>query len=604
MCPRNECSREKIAANISGLRDIMPVDLLARMKPILVMMAMTAGLMLLPWGSSFARQDADQSSRNGDQSLIPPIFWQVDMAASGGSADRMPLWQVSHRGGRLLDRQVDGWFSARIVTDWRHAQNRYQPESSRSYSRWYTWKPDFRSGIDFIGKTEPGESRIYEAFLQLRYGPFEVTGGRRSYTTGFAYDPLSTGSLGMSRNYAPFPRITAGIPHYIPIPFTFRLLEFKGQYSHAWLDDDRFTSNPWLHEKNIFIQTRSDWPVRLRGGFSHFAMWSGTHPELGQTPNSFEDYLRIVFARSADPTRDPDGNFQQWVDNAIGDHLGVIEFGIGWEGWGMEWDVYRQFLFEDGSGMRFYHNRDGLNGLKIRPEQGRAGSWAGGWISTILLEYLNTTWQSGPGPTDPPESPDDPFYDPDEPYFDPDYPYNFGGRDQYYNHYIFINGWTYREFSMGSPLLLQQDRGRFYYPDGTFTWRQFVSNRVQAWHLGVDGDLSGLANSNLTAVSAAGQVLRGYRLLITRARHQGVYDNIDIFNQIINPDAPFAEKPVQYHTMLELTGRVPWFDGQFTNDPNSLLNELRMTLSFSFDTGELANHTGIFLGIRWGNATY
>ncbi len=565
---------------------------------------LTIVLSLMMWIPSFALQAKEAVDDRSDSSLIPPVFWQVDMAASGATAARMPLWQVSHRGGRLLDRRSDGWVSARLVTDWRLANNRHDPESSRSYRSWYAWKPDFRAGIDFIGKPESGESRIYEAFLQLRYGPFEATGGRRSYTTGFAYDPLSTGSMGMSPNHAPFPRITVGIPHYIPIPFTFRLLEVKGQYSHAWLDDDRFTSNPWLHEKFVFVQTRSDWPVRLRGGFTHFAMWSGVHPEFGQTPNSFEDYLRIIFARNVDPSRESSQNFPEWVENAIGDHLGVIEFGVGWELWRMEWDAYRQFFFEDGTGMRFYINRDGLNGLRLRPEADQAGGRFGGWISTILLEYLSTTWQSGPAPTDPPENPDDPFYDPDEPYFDPDYPYKFGGRDHYYNHYIFRNGWTYRGRSMGTPLFVQQDRGRFYYPVGEFTWHQFVSNRVQAWHIGLEGSLTGLGNSRIGAVAAAGSVLTGYRLMITRARHQGVYDNIDIFNQVIDPDAPFAGKPLQYHTMLELSGRVPWFDGQFTNDPNSLLNELRLTLAVSVDTGELANHSGIFLGIRWGNTPY
>ncbi|MGM0739809.1 MAG: capsule assembly Wzi family protein, partial [Bacteroidota bacterium] len=563
-------------------------------------------------------ETADRSEAPG---LLPVLYWHVDMAAAGGTAERMPLWQLAHRGGRLLDQRSDGWFGARLVTDWRHApttstrSNHFglshgfgdahnQRISSRTYTRWYSWKPDFRAGLDFMAKPEPGESRLHEVFLQLRFGPFQITGGRKSYTSGFAHDPLSTGSLGMSPNHAPFPRVTAGIPHYIPVPFSFNYLEFKGRYSHAWLDDERFTRRPYLHEKALFVRTRSDWPVRLKGGLTHFAMWGGEHPEFGRAPDRFEDYLRMVFGRSADPGHESAEQFPQWVANAIGNHLGIIEFGVGWELWGLEWDAYRQYLFEDGSGMRFYNNKDGLNGLRIRPEQGRSGSWAGGWIGTVLLEYLNTTWQSGPGPPDPPGDPDDFLYDPDEPYFDPDYPYNFGGRDQYYNHYIYRNGWTYRGRAMGTPLMLQQDRGRFYYPDGTFHWRRFVSNRVQAWHLGIEGSLAGFSRSRSDVVSAAGGLLSGYRLMVTRARHQGTYDNVDIFNRFIDPGAPFAEEPVQYHTLLELSGRVPWFDGQFSDDPASLLNELRLTLALSMDAGDLANHFGLLIGIRWGNAPF
>ena len=570
--------------------------------------------LLLAW-SPARGEDAGEDEREGAFTL-PQLYWQVDMGLAGGSADRMPMWQVSHRGGRLLDRRSDGWIGARLVTDWRHPSNPAHREEPRQYSRWYAWRPDFRAGLELIGKPESGESRIYEAFLQLRYGPFEVTGGRRAYTSGFAYDPLSTGSLGMSPNHAPFPRITAGIPHYVPIPFTYRMLEIKGHYSHAWLDDDRFTSDPWLHEKAVFLRTRSDWPVRLQGGFTHFAMWGGTHPEFGPAPARFEDYLRVVSGRSADPSQESSTDFEWWVINAIGDHLGVIEFGVGWELFGWEWDAYRQFPFEDGSGMRFYHNRDGLNGLRIRPGAGEnnAGHATGGsggiagsdnrWIHTILVEYLSTTWQSGPGPPDPPEGPDDLYYDPDEPYFDPDYPYNFGGRDQYYNHYIYRNGWTYRDFSMGSPLLLQQARGRFYYPDGDFTWRRFVSNRVRAWHVGLEGELSGLEDAGLAPIAALGRVMTDYRLMVTRARHQGNYDNIDIFNRIVDPDAPFADNPRQFHTMLELSGRLPWLDGAITSDPASPLNDLRFTMALSLDAGELANHTGFLIGIRWGNAPF
>ncbi len=630
-------------------------------------------------------------------SLIPQIHWHVDMAFATGSAARMPMWQVSHRGGRLLDQRRDGWIGARLVTDWQHPSNRNNLHSSypadgrgvqsnaphhsanatshhaggnhnhasgtnnqtnglgrmphsgnaswfgtffeeepRVYSRWFVWKPDYRAGVEFIAKPESGESRVYEAFLQLRYGPFQLTGGRRAYTSGFAHDRLSTGSMGMSPNYAPFPRITAGIPHYVPVPFTFRYLEIKGHYSHAWLDDDRFTSDPWLHEKAVYVRTRSDWPVRLQGGFTHFAMWGGTHPELGPAPAGFNDYLRVVLGRNIDPGSDAAENFPQWAENAIGDHLGVIEFSLGWELFGMEWDAYRQIFFEDGSGMRFYHNKDGLNGLRIRPgaRSGSGPSFSGGrstgggdsrfghdrrgnsgtdgrgghgdsrWVRTILVEYLKTTWQSGPGPSDPPEGPDDPFFDPDEPYFDPDYPYNFGGRDHYYNHYVYRNGWTYRNMSMGTPLLLQQDRGRFYYPDKQMLWRRFVSNRVQAWHIGAEGELSGLADAGLGPVAVLGRVLTGYRFLITRARHQGTYDNIDIFNRITDPDAPFADRPVQYHTMLELSGRLPWLDGTFTSHAASPLNDLRFTLALSLDAGELTNHTGVMLGIRWGSTPF
>ena len=567
----------------------------------------------------------------------PRLHWNAAFSAASGTAGRMPLWQVSHRGGRFMDRRTDGYIAAGLHLGWRIPSNTASSNPPvernlfrlrRDYTPWYAWRLDYRAGLELIGKTVPGESRIYEAYMQLRFGPFEITGGRLPYVTGFPDSRLSSGSLGMSSNFAPFPRVTAGIPDFIPIPFTFGFLEIKGQYTHGWIDDDRFTSNPWLHEKNAFAQTRSDWPLRFRGGFTHFAFWGGEHPEFGKVPSRFQDYLRVIFARSADPDFEGSENFQPWRDNAIGDHLGVIEFAIAWNLLGAEWEIYRQFLFEDGSGMRFYYNKDGLNGLRIQP-----GSR---WISTVLFEFLGTAWQSGPGPHDPPVDPDDPFYDPDEPYFDPDYPYNFGGRDDYYNHYIFQNGWSYRGHSMGSPLLLLDSRARFYYPDAQFGRRRFASNRVKAWHLGLEGNLGGLSASGSGLVSKAGNILSDYRLMITRAKHQGLYTNIDIFNQTIDPDAPFAGSPLQYHMILEFSGQLPLVQRLFSGDrraeienrrianadgrdenrrianaggrdenrrianPRRLVTDLHWTAAISWDTGELANHAGFMIGLRWG----
>ncbi|MBP3192299.1 capsule assembly Wzi family protein [Natronogracilivirga saccharolytica] len=538
-------------------------------------------------------------------SMISEFNWHAEFAFSASTADQLPHWHTFNRGGRFGPRQTDGWFIGRIDTDWTipennrvrtnppytlgapshpgggpvaegghmplrtydpvhpdwyDAEGRYiRPEVhqhedgsfpvERDYEPWYTWRPDYRVGMEFLGKSATGESKVYEIFAQLRYGPFEFTGGRKSYTIGFQDDRLSTGSLAVSSNFAPMPRLTLGIPEYIPVPFTFGFFEFRGQYTHGWFTDDRFMDTPRLHEKSLYVRSRSDWPVELRGGFTHLAMWGGEHPELGSAPRDFKDYLRVVLGRGG-YTDDPADGRSTFPSGSVAKHIGVMEGGLALSYGSVDWDFYRQSFFTGGDPFRFFTGSDGLQGVRVQPRDNP-------WVRAILIEYLRLS-------------------------------------EDYYDHAGYTSGWAYRDHAMGTSMILRGDRSLMFYPDIPFDEARFVNNRVRALHMGFEGNIGGPAMFDTILPEMMSDIIHRYRLLFTRASHRGTYEIGLPDNQFEpengSPMAPFEENPVQYHMMVELSGSLPWVDG------------LSWTGSVSLDTGDMTDQAGFLLGIRFGDA--
>lgn len=473
------------------------------------------------------------------------INYSMETVSGISSQSFQPHWQVHNRYGLLEDRQADAYILAGV-------------SGNRTWNNF-----NFRFGMQLAGKPVDEESHIHQAYLSAEYGAFNFRAGRKRQTHGLQYDNLSTGSLAISNNARPIPRVSVGIDEFTSIPLTWDFLAVKGQYTHGWFEEDRPTASPWLHEKFVYFRGFPDhWPVVLYGGIVHYAVWGGENEELGNPPARFEDYMRLIFARSADPDYEGTENFPGWVVNAIGDHLGMIEFAIKIQHAGYELFTYRQIPFEDGSGLRFYSNKDFLHGFHLKRQN------ADGIINGILFENIKTYWQSGPGPTDQPDGGCE--ANPDVFVCTDDYPYNFGGQDQYYNHSVYQKGWSYNGHTLGSSLLMNKQRGRSYFGDAELGFREFVSNRIRGFHLGLEGKYDRF----------------DFRVMTSRIRYMGNYQFITIMNEYVSDDYVFASEPVQYHTMLELTSATS-IDG------------LQWTASLGLDFGDLGGNSGIMAGVQF-----
>jgi hypothetical protein len=157
---------------------------------------------------------------------------------------------------------------------------------------------------------------------------------------------------------------------------------------------------------------------------------------------------------------------EDWV---YGNHLGSMTVQLGWN---IDKEhllkAYLDNIFEDGSGIRKSNGWDGLWGLEYHNKsEGRQ------YVRGAVVEYFQTTNQSGPL-----------HYD------SGDYPEPIRsqitdlvtGDDNYYNH-MFYGAYDHYGMALGNALLTSP----IYNKDG---FNEFRDNRVKAWHVGVNGEIT------------------------------------------------------------------------------------------------------------------
>ena len=174
---------------------------------------------------------------------------------------------------------------------------------------------------------------------------------------------------------------------------------------------------------------------RIKVGLQHYAQWGGVSPVSGSQPAGFGDYWKVFFGVAGDEafTIDP-------TTPALGNHIGAYQLEYQQELRDGSLAFYHQHLFEDGSGAGFANFPDGVWGVFWELPENSA-------LRGLVYEFVQTTDQSGPPP--PP------------------------GDDNYFNHYIYESGWTYKTRTIGLPFLIATDQ-----------IPAFNNTRVTAHHLG------------------------------------------------------------------------------------------------------------------------
>jgi hypothetical protein len=290
---------------------------------------------------------------------------------------------------------------------------------------------------------------------------------------------------------------------YTAVPLTQQWVEFKGRYADGLLPDDRFAEGGYLHQKTFYLRVGTPLPVQIYGGLVHDAMWGGTAPDVGRLPQSLNDYVRTVVALTGAEDA-PEGE-QIYIQ---GDHFGVIDVGLSAEVGPLRARAYRHFVYEDRDNLKFKAPQDGLFGLAL------ADARTDRVVDRLVYEHLYTKWQNGPvGPN---------LRNPRG---------GAGGRDDYYNHYIYESGWTLYGRTAGSPLLTPFDGGGG--EEG------IANNRVVGHHLGVAGHLGAL----------------DYRALATYTRNYGTYDDRE---RALEETGSYRFQPPLEQVSLLVGARRPW----------------------------------------------
>ncbi len=418
-----------------------------------------------------------------------------------GAVEGMPHWLERMRWGTVQDSLYQSVTGAEVLGD------------AEIGSVLFYGEADLQATI-----SEEPAGQIRELYGSVAYGPIAFRGGVFRQTLGYTGPMnLSSGSMSVSGNAAPIPRLQLLTPDFVSVPFTGDILAFSGGLSHGWFTGDRAVDLPLLHEKWLYLQLQRERVFRARLGLIHHAQWGGDG--VGTVPATFSNYWRVFFASSGGS----DSSESDQI-NSVGNSLGTWDanFTLFLDNW--EITLYRHYFFEDSAGFREFNNvTDGLSGIHINFTQVQ-------FIQNIVLETLWTRHQGGE-------------------YHDlgflgrPDI--IWGGRDHYYDHSAYRSGWTYQNHILGTSL---------FETTGEDESLRIASNRVIAWHAGIDGAISPRI---------------GYRVLSTVTQHYPAYARATLVTE--------AERTKrQWYHYLGVTLRRP-----------ARIDGAELSVGLAFDHGEL-----------------
>ena len=459
--------------------------------------------------------------------------YQVEVGSLQSTA-QTPFWLRANQYGTVPLTDAPLRFNAGLQAD-------YRPADTSGHRPKVDW--GYGANIVFNGGTT-NQFLITEGYLKARIGTFELYAGRRKEIIGLVDTLLTTGAYVWSGNALPIPKVQVGFPTFTNIPFTKGALAFLGTFSHGWFENsDRQIKGSYLHQTHLYGRLgKTSWRFRLYAGFNHQVIWAGQAalgvlPEYvavdGNLPSNIRYYPAVVLGtRGADYINDK--SITAFEDNRIGNHLGSLDLAadVNISHWNLFF--YRQFVYDDGSLFYGTNLDDGLNGLRLKNL--RKPSGVGFFLRQITLEYLFTGSQGG-----------DVFVI-DDPLL--------RGRDNYFNHSQFIDGWTYFGRTIGTPFLTPQQEAIPSLPSRI----GIVNNRVSVFHFGLSALLF-----NKVDVSTK----------LSFSQNAGTYD------------VPYLNLPQQ-------------FSGLFTvSVPVNILGGISLNGSFAVDSGELLPESkGGFVSLR------
>ena len=419
----------------------------------------------------------DSSAQHAPRSFV------AEAVVSGSSEDVLPFWLTANRYG---------------VQD---------PEGSNALGRLASTVRGgeidglaYRIGFDAVART--GESAslfLQQLYGELSLGAFRLRAGRKEERIGLVHPRLSLGSMTLSRNAAPISKISLAMPDFMDVPGTGGFVGFRGSLSHGWMSGERIVENAFVHEKYLFFRFgKSDFPVRLDFGMTHFNNWGGTHidPEIGKLPSGLDAFLRVFFARPADSSTVVESETTNVLGNALGAYDVRLDFFFIPA---MKLSIYHQFYLEDTVSLRLRSPWDGIWGLTLNFENRPAG------IQSALWELVYTKKQGSKS-------------------------FERRGTDNYYNHVLYASGWTHRGRALGLPLALTEEG-----------FGGVINNILVAHHVGIEGMFAERVR---------------YTALMTYSRNYGVHDFFDLETLThIETDLPL-ERRDQISILLDLRSQI------------------------------------------------
>lgn len=364
---------------------------------------------------------------------------RLNAALSSGMA---PFWLYANQNGAMPER-------GSLVQATASFHRVYHPNNPR-FLQW-------AGGAELVGYAGKKSSVFFtDLFLAGKAGPIELLVGQRKGIIGLGDSLLTMGPLAMSGNYRPYPKIQLSTPHFVNVIPGNDLVSFQFTYGDGMLGSGAVhfgnverVPHIYLHQKSLYLRLgKHSHHLNLFAGFNHQAMWGSEQQIFTGGLAPADAYRYVVLGKP-------------WKASRVGNHFGTIDVAAEWKA--KRWNIflYRQTIYEDGSLKNLSTVSDGLSGLRFKRRQ--LADDTGFRFNTLLFEFLYTRNQGGA-------------------IFD--YLNGIFGKDNYFNHYIYNQGWSYRGNALGTPMIAPQRNTR----DNLFTTATlFTSNNmVMAYHLGAE----------------------------------------------------------------------------------------------------------------------
>lgn len=505
------------------------------------------------------------------------VSYYTDLFFLTSNQDFQPHWQVSNRYG-VFDRSKKSEFVGLFRLN---------------YDAKFGKKFRLATKVEFNLKSEISTSYFQQLYLNLFYGSLQLKIGQEAYSIGQYSEELSAGSLFVSNNARPVPRVGIGFYDFTSVPLLVKYVEFKGMVNFGMLNDDRSdyygTDRPWYHEKFFYLRSKN-LPINVHAGLNHSALFGGT---TANGTSIETDLIATFFGKSSGIV----GGGEE--TNVAGAHFGVYDFGLNFNIKQTFVQLYYQVPFADDGGLKLFGNQDLMLG-------GLVSFGNSNWIQKLNYEYINTMWQGGAGIPDAyfdgeivdllkVEDPDAFMmihFDTLTVGFTPhqlkkyaedklNYGYKYNGRDDLYNNYLYPKGQSYYNYALGPSLIYSKsDVAQFNSGFNGQYDRFFVSNRITAHHVA----FSGFFGSNLQ-----------YRMKLTYSENHGSYAgaNKGRYSWASREDPEYYNS---YYFKDGLKQGYTFFEVTYTPFKDKGAN---FSSSIAYDFGEMYHNFGILFGFHY-----
>jgi hypothetical protein len=374
--------------------------------------------------------------------------FSYDLGSSAGyiTPGHVPFWLRSNQFGSIPIDNASLSLIGAIHKDY-----------DKSRTRIFDW------GASVEGRANIGDKSnftLIEGYAKVRLSIFEIRAGRSKEIMGLCDTSLSSGAWAVSGNALGIPKVQISIPEFYTLPILGKLFAFKGNFAHGWigktpfmnLDSNLLYPRTYIHQKSLYGRFgKPEWKWKLYGGFNHQVLWGSEKYTYGDsfTLSPFMTYLYVITGRG-------------WNGSRMGDELGSIDLGAEYAFKNVKVLAYRQNLYDAGALFHLANLRDGLNGFSLTNlnHQSKKFKW-----KKLLIEILYTKNQAG----------------------EPWSKVTPSGDENYFNHYQYIQGWSYKGIGIGNPFITTRAYTREGLPADPSDY--FINNRVVAFHFGFEGSL-------------------------------------------------------------------------------------------------------------------